>query len=384
MKVLVAQFDLQTPDDLWGLESYDFADVLIRNGGIPIGRLTVRANNQSGIVTVEELQELLNRRYLTASSIVEPSTPSHRPGISVVVCTRDRPLSLRRCLESLRKLHYDKMEVLVIDNASRSSETKEIIAQTLFRYVREDHPGLDWARNRGLYEAIHEIVAYTDDDVQVDSAWLDGIAKGFQHTNVACVTGLVCPLELEFPAQRLFEQYGGMGKGFEARLFAGSQMLPQQLIATHSAGVGANMAFRRDVLLRIGGFDVHLDVGTPANGGGDLDVFHRTLAAGYSIFYEPTALVWHQHRRAMSALHGQIYNNGRSLGCYLLKVAKQRTVARRAVADFALRNWIGKWLLASLVRGGPGRTPMLVVAELWGALHAPYAYWKTYLHQQKE
>jgi hypothetical protein len=51
---------------------------------------------------------------------------------------------------------------------------------------------------------------------------------------------------------------------------------------------------------------------------------------------------------------------------------------RAQVARFALRMWMGGWLVGSLLRAKPGRTPMLVTAELWGALHSPWAYWKTY------
>jgi hypothetical protein len=185
-------------------------------------------------------------------------------------------------------------------------------------------------------------------------------------------------LELEYPAQRVFEQYGGMGKGYRPRLFDPSKMSPQSLIEVHSTGVGANMAFRRDVLTALEGFDVHLDVGTPSDGGGDLNMFHRILVSGHSIYYEPTALVWHQHRRSISGLRRQIRNNGRAFGCCLLTIAKRQSVPRSEVAHYALRRWIGGWLLGSLLPGGPASSPALVGVELWGALQSPVAYWKTY------
>jgi cellulose synthase/poly-beta-1,6-N-acetylglucosamine synthase-like glycosyltransferase len=169
-----------------------------------------------------------------------------------------------------------------------------------------------------------------------------------------------------------------MGKGFASSIFNPAKMLPGELITSYRLGVGANMAFRRNALMRIGGFDVHLDVGTPSNGGGDLDIFHRIMASGGIIRYEPCALVWHQHRRSMPALHKQIYNNGRAFGCYLMKLASNRSVARGPLAAFAVKDYIGRWLLGSLIKGGPGRTPMLIAAEMLGALHSPWAYWKTY------
>ncbi|MEJ7607378.1 MAG: glycosyltransferase family 2 protein [Bryobacteraceae bacterium] len=139
--------------------------------------------------------------------------PSDYSPITVAVCTRDRHLALRRCLESIAKLHYPNYEVLVVDNASKSDATRELTLQYGFRYVREDRPGLDWARNCALQQASHEVVAFTDDDVRVDRLWLQGVARGFAFGDAACVTGLICPLEMSWPAQMLFEQYGGMGKG---------------------------------------------------------------------------------------------------------------------------------------------------------------------------
>jgi glycosyltransferase involved in cell wall biosynthesis len=377
LRIRVAQFDLQAPGNIWGTEGYAAADILVRSHGVPVGRLRVPLQDVD-MLTKERMSQLAEKFSDAASQVGVFQDLASEPSISVVVCTRDRPIALSRCLASLQAIRYSNFEVLVVDNASRANETKELVAKTSFRYVREERPGLDWARNCGLFAARNDIVAYTDDDVQVDPDWLKGIAFGFNHPQVACVTGLVCPLELETPAQTLFEEYGGMGKGFAPRIFQPAKMLPGELIASHSSGVGANMAFRRDFLMKQNGFDVHLDVGTPSNGGGDLDVFHRTMANGGVIRYEPRALVWHQHRRSIPGLHKQIYNNGRAFGCYLMKIASKRSVARGALAAFAAKHWIGGWLIGSLIKGGPGRTPMLVAAEIAGALSSPWAYWKTY------
>ena len=167
------------------------------------------------------------------------------PEISVIVCTRDRPRSLCRCLASLTRLDPGAGEVIVVDNASRTEETREIVSRTPFRYVREERPGLNWARNRGADEARHDIVAYVDDDVRVDPGWIRGIARGFRSPDVDAVTGLVVPAEMETRPQHLFEIYGGMGKGMEGRCFRGASMSPRALIRAQDVGVGANMAFRR-------------------------------------------------------------------------------------------------------------------------------------------
>ncbi len=304
--------------------------------------------------------------------------------ISVIVCTRDRAGSLRQCLEALTRLDYPDYEVIVVDNASRGEATAQVVAATPFRCVREERPGLDWARNRGATEARHDLIAYVDDDAQADPGWLRGLAAAFADPQASVVTGLVLPAELETHAQRLFEQYGGMGKGMQSRIFHRAAMRPRELAAAHVVGVGANMAFRRCVFETVGGFDTALDVGTPSNGGGDLDMFHRVLTAGLTLRYEPTALVRHQHRRDMHGLWRQLYNNGCAFGVYLIKMWRTRSLERRIVARFAF-GWLTGWLLARFVKRllGRDRFPLsLIWAELWGMCHAPWAYVAAYRHDR--
>jgi len=291
-------------------------------------------------------------------------------GITVVVCTRDRAVSLARCLASLARLDPPAAEVLVVDNAPRDSSTKEVVAATPFRYVREDSPGLDRARNRGIAEARHDLIAFTDDDVEAEPGWLGALASAFQDSRIAGVTGRVLPAVQETRAERLFQAYGkGMDKGDRPREFDPAVLAPGDLLRTQAVGVGANMAFRRPALESIGGFDPDLDAGTPAAGAGDLDLFHRLLCAGFVLRYEPAAIVHHHHRRTMDGLRRQFRDNGHSYAIYLKKVWRERTVPRPAVARFAA-GWAA-WLAGRVLLGllGRRRLPLrLLWAELAGAL----------------
>lgn len=300
--------------------------------------------------------------------------------ISVIVCTRDRPAELARCLRSLQRLEGPPHEVLVVDNAPRDDAARQAVAATPFRYVREEAPGLDRARNRGIEEARHELIAFTDDDVEVEPGWLAALAAAFADPRVDGVTGRVLPAAQETPAQRLFQRYGnGMDKGDRPRLFDGAALRPAELLRVQDVGVGANMAFRRAALEAAGGFDPALDVGTPAAGAGDLDLFHRLLRAGCRLRYEPAAAVRHHHRRDLEGLRRQLRHNGRSYGVYLLKVWREGAVPRPAVARFAL-GW-GTWLAGRLALGLLGRH-RLPLALLWeearGALEAPRVFRTVY------
>jgi GT2 family glycosyltransferase len=164
-----------------------------------------------------------------------------------------------------------------------------------------------------------------------------------------------------------------MGHGFRRRVLHRSGLSARQLLWASDFGVGANMAFRRDVFARIGGFDPALDVGTPSGGGGDIEMFHRLVASGFTLVYEPAALVWHQHRREAADLQRLVFNNGRTMGTFLLTCARNRTVSRLALLSFFVRQWLRWWLLRRLVKpaGYPRR---LVMAELLGTVLSPLFY----------
>ena len=99
------------------------------------------------------------------------------PTLSVVICTRDRPELLARCLDSLTPALDPADDVLVVDNAPSSQATQRLVQsrppnRPPIRYVLEPRPGLDIARNRGIRESKGALVVYCDDDVIVEASWL--------------------------------------------------------------------------------------------------------------------------------------------------------------------------------------------------------------------
>lgn len=239
---------------------------------------------------------------------------SKLPSLSVVVCTRDRPNDLRRCLVTLQSGSLKPFEIIVVDNAPATGESQQVVAEfPKLRYVLEPRPGLDWARNRGVLEARGAIVAFIDDDVAVSERWAAMLLQAFaRHPGAAAVTGLIAPYELLTASQAHFEMQGGFGRGFvpfwvHHPLGSG---LPWSALGPGTLGSGANMAFRRELFDRIGLFLPQLDTGTPTEGGGDLEIFFRTLKHGFPIAYEPRALVWHRHRREPAELAAQIASWG--------------------------------------------------------------------------
>jgi O-antigen biosynthesis protein len=386
----IAEHDLLDPAPVEGLRRYGRARVLLRAGRQPLGLLDLGLRSGESAISTARIEEAavsqLGLRPADVRASCPPDVAGPLPPISVVVCTRDRPELLAECLAALQRLRYPSFEVIVVDSASRDEATARVVEGTPARYVREARPGLNWARRRGAAEARHDIVAYVDDDVRVDPWWLHGMSDAFSDPSVAVATGLVLPAELETRAQHLFERYGGMGKGFRARSFRAAGMTAGARLAVHALGVGANMALRRAALERLGGFDTRLDLGTPARGGGDLEMFSRALAAGLTVRYEPRALAWHRHRRDLEALRRQIHDNGVAFGVHLIHAWREGRTSALAAAHFGLWKWFGGYLLVRLARGLVGREPLplsLLWAETRGALEAPFAYVAAQRHDRR-
>lgn len=295
--------------------------------------------HQDGLAPIQELD---------ATGIpAGPATPwciaererfnDNAPYVSVIVPTHNRPDRLQACLRSLLALKYPRYEIIIVDNAPSTSATRDFIEQECHdlpqvRYVREDRPGVSWARNRGMMVARGEILAFTDDDVVVDPYWLIELVRGFSRADdVACVTGYNLPLELETPAQFWYEEYGGARWfqenggtrwGFTRRVFDLKKYRPKMALYPYKAGMfgcGASMAFTAPFLRSVNGFDPALGGNGPARCSQDIAVFFQVITRGYKLVYEPASLVYHLHRRKYSELRKQIYNYGVGLTAYLTK-----------------------------------------------------------------
>jgi glycosyltransferase involved in cell wall biosynthesis len=390
MKIKFIEIDLKKPlQPIYVDTRYSRLFVLVCWGYLPIGMFQLACQSNLRTFSVEQLQnkilesvgwQLWKQAVSGTLNKLSKYDDQTLPPISVVVCTRDRAFSLERCLKSLAKLDYPIYEVVVVDNCSQDKEVREVVSRYGYNYIREDKPGLNWARNKGIKSVKFNIIAYIDDDALAAPGWLRGIAKGFEDPDVMVVTGMVLPAELETLSQIKFESYGGMSKGFIGHRTQRDELSKRDLFWASNWGVGANMAFRCTLFEAIGNFEVALDVGTPTNGGGDIEFFYRAVAAGYTLYYEPVAMVRHFHRRDNEALMRQIYNNGRSFASYLLTIAHNKPHRCLSVLWFTLRWWIWDWQLRRLFIGIIKRdreTLRFALTELKGCSSAPWAYWKS-------
>ena len=241
--------------------------------------------------------------------VIHPDDRSQSCDVSVVICTRNRAQYLKNCLEKLQHQHCKPAEIIVVDNASLTDDTRQVAEAFHVRYIREDIPGLDVARNTGARAAKGSIVAYTDDDTQPDKYWTYRISESFTNPAIAAMTGLVIAASLETEAEVIFEKFWPFNRGYLPKIFDDNffRAYLHNGPPVWEIGAGANMAFRKDIFEEVGYFDERLDVGA-AGCSGDSELWYRILACGFSIEYNPRAVVCHSHRSSISGLQKRLYS----------------------------------------------------------------------------
>jgi GT2 family glycosyltransferase len=203
---------------------------------------------------------------------------SAAPRVSVVVCTYNGGRTLEQCLRSLQALDYPNYEVIVVDDGS-TDDTRAILARFPgVRAIHQPNRGLSAARNVGLREATGPVVAYTDSDCFADPDWLTHLVYQLRRSRAAAVGG-----------PNLTPEDGWLAACVAAAPGQPTHVLESDQTAEHIPG--CNMAFRREALEALSGFDPQY-----RKAGDDVDVCWRLQQAGFWITFAPGAFVWH-HRR---------------------------------------------------------------------------------------
>jgi O-antigen biosynthesis protein len=206
------------------------------------------------------------------------------PRVSVIVCAYNAADTLEDNLQSLERLTYPDYEIILVNDGSRDRTAEIARRHPSVRLIEMPNQGLSAARNVGLAEATGEIAAYTDADTRVDPDWLTFLVQPFLQSDVVGSGGPnVVPADDPPVAQCIARAPGGP-----------THVLLDDRTAEHVPG--CNMAFRRDALLSIGGFNpIYLRAGD------DVDVCWRLQSRGWKIGFAPSALVWHHHRASVKA-----------------------------------------------------------------------------------
>jgi glycosyltransferase involved in cell wall biosynthesis len=228
---------------------------------------------------------------------LEIASPRIAMKVNVILCTYNRCGQLPQALESVAvSIFHESMdwEVLVVDNNS-SDGTKGVVEEFSvrypgrFRYVFEPQQGKSFALNRGILESNGDVLAFMDDDVTVEPDWLHKLTEPLSDSQWAGTGGRIyLPRDFSPPSWLKLEGPYSLG-GVLALFDHGSEAAPLSI-----PPIGTNMAFRREIFKRYGGF--RTDLG-PRPGSEiryeDTELGARLLKGGERILYVPSAIVRH-------------------------------------------------------------------------------------------
>jgi glycosyltransferase involved in cell wall biosynthesis len=176
----------------------------------------------------------LNRAAQRINSLLRYRRRMAPPFFSVVIPTYNRPDNLLRNLQALTRQTFPDFEVVVVDQSDPAVEIPEEFRQKLaIRYVYSQQRGPALARNKGIREATGHVIAFTDDDCIPETDWLEKAARRFDQAPIAGLEGRVRSEKVGDPKYRTVSNENFEGIGF----------------------MTANMFYRRDLLLKVNGFD---------------------------------------------------------------------------------------------------------------------------------
>jgi glycosyltransferase involved in cell wall biosynthesis len=250
-------------------------------------------------------------------------TQDARPGVTVVIPTRDRPDLLRTCLAAVAAAVGPDDEVIVVDSAStRAADVAEVVRAAGVRLVRLDVKGASRARNAGWRAATRDVVVFTDDDCLPQPGWTQAFAAAF-----------TADIDLAWGAVTV--AVGGTGAAEHSADLPASGRAGDDL---GLLGASNNLAVRRSALDAVGGFDERLGPGTPLPAAEDKDLLDRLLRAGGAGVLVPDALVEHVVWRSRWQSLRVAYSYGIGQSALRHKLVRQAVPVSAVFPDGLLRT----------------------------------------------
>jgi len=197
--------------------------------------------------------------------------------VSVIIPTYNASVSLRECLEALKKQDFPKnqYEIIVIDDGSTDS-TPSIVTSYRVCYHYQQNKGPAAARNKGVKNAAGDIILFTDTDCLPDKNWIKEMLSPFQDSKIVGVKGAYRTAQ-----KSLWARFAQVEFNERYKLLLKNKYI--DMVDTYSAG------YRKDAFLSIGGFDTSFSA--PNNE--DTDLSYRMSLKGYKMVFNPNAIVWH-------------------------------------------------------------------------------------------
>lgn len=268
------------------------------------------------------------------------------PPVSVVIVSRGRAADLPLCLLGVSQLDYPAFEVVLVADAEGLAAAQTLPFFDALKVVRFDEANISAARNLGIAEAAGEIVAFIDDDAVPEPSWLRYLVAGFDDPEVAACGGFVIGRNgISFQWKARSVDCTGVAHPLDV------DENGVTVLASHEGRAikteGTNMALRREVIAKQGGFDpafrFFLD---------ETDVNLRLLAARRSTAISPLAQVHHGYKasttRRADRVPLDLFEIGASLSVFLRKHAAE---TQHAPAIAEMREEQRRRALTHMLRG---------------------------------
>ncbi|MGJ8590743.1 MAG: glycosyltransferase family 2 protein, partial [Yoonia sp.] len=237
--------------------------------------------------------------------------------VSVVIVSRGRPQSLARTLTGISQLQYWNFEVVVVADPAGIASAAALPFAAELKLVPFDVPNISAARNLGIGHAAGDIIAFIDDDAVPEPMWLRHLVAPASQSDVAAMGGYVRGrngISFQWKASSL--DHHGLPHPLTLDTDQATILHPTETSAIKTEGT--NMAFRRDVLVDLGGFDpafhYFLD---------ETDLNIRLAKAGHATAIVPLAEVHHGYAenrmRTAARVPTDLYDIGASWAIFQRK-----------------------------------------------------------------
>lgn len=301
--------------------------------------------------------------------------------IALIIATKDRPNSLERLLDSMKRhrvFSRQNLKVVIIDNGLNPPGTQQVCNNFPVQYFRQPIPGKSQALNKGLQNSDADYIAFIDDDVViVDPDWIDRLLAPFlQKDKVGYVSGQVRAFELRTRAQIAWEKKGGLSKGEMPKCFDHKDFrrLRFRGFPVNKIAAGANCMISREALHTVGLFDPLLGPGAVTRHGESLDYCYRVLLNGFETHYNPQSIVAHSHPSSTKDLIKKHLIYGLGDAAIHTKFLLQYHDFRSLFELLWGRNLELTYRLIRSITGRYPLPPMALVAGLIGLMLGPWLY----------
>jgi O-antigen biosynthesis protein len=250
----------------------------------------------------------------------------------VIVCTRERPAPLRRCLASLRALDGPAPELIVVDNSAGAAQSHAAARQAGATYVVEPRRGLSAARNRGIAIAGGELIAFIDDDAVAEAGWLKAHGNALASSEAIATTGRILPIGTTATGSTISQMLDLGDQPFSVDASRPSWF---ELANFGGLGFGGNMVVRRSAFEDGFRFSERLGRGTLLEAGEESYLFFSLIRAGHSVAYVPEAVVRHEGPPQPDQRAYELAGT-RRYGAYLAMLLVEEPDFRRRTFRYAL------------------------------------------------